>query len=172
MKPESFVFWRPRAVDLAVYKEHAIFFVCPSEPPRHSFSNFLFTTLFFLCPELDSQNVYDHTRTGIRFSCFCSTYHYLLRHSQYVLLILWRAWFSNWHRSLASSASAQRSTHSVTVGANGLLAFNPTNITAAVNDIVRFEFHPKNHSVAQSDFGTPCAPLLNSTGTQGFVSGL
>ena len=33
----------------------------------------------------------------------------------------------------------------VTVGAGGQLAFNPSNISAAVGDQINFEFQPKNH---------------------------
>lgn len=50
-------------------------------------------------------------------------------------------------------------THKVLAGANGLLRFEPESVVAAVGDIVEFQFHPKNHSVAQSSFAEPCAPL-------------
>ncbi|KAK7940944.1 uncharacterized protein PG986_013331 [Apiospora aurea] len=50
-------------------------------------------------------------------------------------------------------------THKVRAGANGQLRFEPESVVAAVGDIVEFQFHPKNHSVAQSSFAEPCAPL-------------
>ncbi|KAK8138278.1 plastocyanin-like domain protein [Apiospora sp. TS-2023a] len=50
-------------------------------------------------------------------------------------------------------------THTVVAGANGQLRFEPESVIAAVGDIVEFRFHPKNHSVAQSSFTEPCAPL-------------
>ncbi|KAK6842336.1 plastocyanin-like domain-containing protein [Apiospora arundinis] len=50
-------------------------------------------------------------------------------------------------------------THKVIAGANGQLRFEPESVLAAVGDIVEFQFHPKNHSVAQSSFAEPCAPL-------------
>ncbi|KAK7970365.1 hypothetical protein PG996_001206 [Apiospora saccharicola] len=50
-------------------------------------------------------------------------------------------------------------THTVVAGANGQLRFDPESVIAAVGDIVEFQFHPKNHSVAQSSFAEPCAPL-------------
>ena len=47
--------------------------------------------------------------------------------------------------SLAVPAAVLGATHTVTVGEGGMLAFNPTNITAAVGDMVSFEFRAKNH---------------------------
>jgi len=58
---------------------------------------------------------------------------------------------------LAGIVSAQ-TTHKVMVG-NGGLTFNPPQVTAAVGDIVSFEFHPKNHTLTQSTFDNPCTPL-------------
>ncbi|KAJ3709821.1 Cupredoxin [Lentinula raphanica] len=43
-------------------------------------------------------------------------------------------------------------THNITVGINGQLAFGPSNISAAIGDIVEFTFLAKNHSVVQSSF--------------------
>jgi plastocyanin len=49
--------------------------------------------------------------------------------------------------------------HTVAVGAtNGSLLFFPYTIIAAVGDTVQFQFHPANHSVTESDFGTPYQP--------------
>jgi plastocyanin len=41
-------------------------------------------------------------------------------------------------------------------GANGELAFSPEAIAAVAGDSVIFHFHPKNHSVTQSSFASPC----------------
>ncbi|KII88409.1 hypothetical protein PLICRDRAFT_111045 [Plicaturopsis crispa FD-325 SS-3] len=51
------------------------------------------------------------------------------------------------------------STIDVSVGANGLLRYDPQNVTAAVGDTINFTFHPKNHTVTQSAFAQPCVPL-------------
>jgi plastocyanin len=57
-------------------------------------------------------------------------------------------------------------TDHLVVSGNGSLAFEPSNIKAAVGDTVTFKFWPKNHSVAQSTFAKPCEPMAN-----GFWSG-
>ncbi|KAM0465902.1 hypothetical protein ACHAPV_000850 [Trichoderma viride] len=57
--------------------------------------------------------------------------------------------------ALASHASAE--TIKIDVGANGL-AFTPDSVTAKVNDILEFHFHPINHSVVLGDFANPCQP--------------
>ena len=44
------------------------------------------------------------------------------------------------------------------VGERGLV-FNPEVVTADVGDLLQFYFYPKNHSVAQGSFSTPCQPL-------------
>lgn len=72
----------------------------------------------------------------------------------------------------APSPAPQPMDHKITVGADGLLTYNPANISAAIGDTVTFEFHPKNHTVTQSSFSQPCQPLLQSTGIVGFSSGL
>ncbi|KAK7019323.1 hypothetical protein R3P38DRAFT_2977509 [Favolaschia claudopus] len=56
----------------------------------------------------------------------------------------------------------------VTVGAGGLLAFNPTNVTAKVGDTISFQFQSKNHSVTQSTFAQPCQ--IQTTPAQGIDS--
>ncbi|MCJ1295582.1 hypothetical protein MMC34_007145 [Xylographa carneopallida] len=66
----------------------------------------------------------------------------------------------------AASAWAQNSTHRVTVGANGKLAYNPSTVFANTGDLIQFEFYSSNHSVTQSNPSTPCVPL-----TTGFFSG-
>ncbi|KAJ7435563.1 RmlC-like cupin [Mycena latifolia] len=62
--------------------------------------------------------------------------------------------------------------HVIKVGSDGLY-FTPSNISAAIGDIVTFEFHPKNHTVTQSSFLNPCKPLAqtSTTGEVGFKSG-
>ena len=52
-------------------------------------------------------------------------------------------------------ASAPRS-HRVFVGASGQTKFYPSQVTAGIGDVVRFEFLAVNHSVAQSSFDAPC----------------
>ncbi|KAF8883014.1 Cupredoxin [Infundibulicybe gibba] len=47
----------------------------------------------------------------------------------------------------------------VTVGANNQLLYDPPFIHANEGDIVNFIFNPKNHTVTQSAFETPCVPL-------------
>ncbi|KAJ7087776.1 hypothetical protein C8R44DRAFT_555739, partial [Mycena epipterygia] len=57
----------------------------------------------------------------------------------------------------------------VQVGAGGLLAFSPSNVTANVGDVIAFQFQGKNHSVTQSTFANPCA--IQTTPAQGIDSG-
>lgn len=59
-------------------------------------------------------------------------------------------------------------THSVVAGLGGALVFDPDNVVAEVGDVVEWHYLPKNHSTAQSSFGSPCQPL--NTGN-GFFSG-
>lgn len=75
--------------------------------------------------------------------------------------------------SIASSALAASTTvHVVKVGnSNGTLAFSPNNVTAAVGDMVQFQFAPANHSVAQSTFDQPCAPVSQNSNVTGIFSG-
>ncbi|KAF8508391.1 Cupredoxin [Gautieria morchelliformis] len=60
--------------------------------------------------------------------------------------------------------------HTVTVGAGGQLAFNPSNITAAAGDQINFEFQAKNHSATQSTFASPCTKAMFN-GSLGVNSG-
>lgn len=57
--------------------------------------------------------------------------------------------------------------HRIIVGEDGRLDYRTANITALINDVVVFEFRPKNHTVTQSSFSTPCQGLPD-----GFKSGL
>ncbi|KAI3327921.1 Cupredoxin [Xylariaceae sp. AK1471] len=47
-------------------------------------------------------------------------------------------------------------THSVTVGGAGGLAYTPSEVQAAVGDMVVFTFMSQNHTVTQSSFAAPC----------------
>ncbi|KAH9082097.1 hypothetical protein EDB83DRAFT_2336437 [Lactarius deliciosus] len=68
--------------------------------------------------------------------------------------------------ALFSSVAAQN-VWQVTVGdATGSTIYTPNNINASVGDTVQFTFNPKNHTVTQSTFASPCAPLSG-----GFDSG-
>ncbi|KAF8883010.1 Cupredoxin [Infundibulicybe gibba] len=63
--------------------------------------------------------------------------------------------------------------YKIIVGADGKLEYTPANIKAKIYDTVTFEFRPKNHTVTQSSFESPCKSLAESTnGYQtGFKSG-
>jgi plastocyanin len=76
--------------------------------------------------------------------------------------------------STAPTFAPQPAEHKIIVGADGLFAYNPSNISAAIGDTVTFEFRPKNHTVTQSSFSNPCQPLADTslTGAVGFKSGL
>ncbi|KAF2688296.1 Cupredoxin [Lentithecium fluviatile CBS 122367] len=54
-----------------------------------------------------------------------------------------------------TATGAAKTTHTVAVGQNGL-TFTPDTINAKVGEDVVFQFFPKNHSVVQSDFASPC----------------
>jgi len=70
--------------------------------------------------------------------------------------------------SPASTASAMKGVQTVLVGSPEVLSITPNNIKAEVGTVVEFVFYPKTHSVAQSSFAEPCAPMANGTG---FFSG-
>ncbi|PWW73732.1 Cupredoxin, partial [Tuber magnatum] len=50
-------------------------------------------------------------------------------------------------------------THIVTVGGTAGLVYTPSQISAAVGDLVHFIFMSNNHSVTQSTFAAPCNRL-------------
>lgn len=50
-------------------------------------------------------------------------------------------------------------THSVQVGGAAGLAYSPSEIKAAVGDMVIFTFMSQNHTVTQSTFDAPCDPM-------------
>jgi len=86
---------------------------------------------------------------------------------------VWTTTYGSYIGSSPPTPAAQPVNHKITVGDGGLLAYNPTNITASIGDTVTFEFHPKNHTVTQSNFLKPCQPLADTstTGQVGFASG-
>jgi hypothetical protein len=59
---------------------------------------------------------------------------------------------------LAAAVSAQQNI-TVIVGANGGLTYNPSSATAKTGDTIAFQFQAKNHTVTQSTFADPCAPV-------------
>ncbi|KAK4686297.1 hypothetical protein P7C73_g3831, partial [Tremellales sp. Uapishka_1] len=67
-----------------------------------------------------------------------------------------------------AAGSAMAATQTVLVGANGTKTFSPSNITAAVGDVINFQFMGGNHTVSQSTFADPCT---NSGFTSGFMAG-
>lgn len=73
----------------------------------------------------------------------------------------------------STTAAAAAATHTVVVGANGTLEFNPQEVTAAPNDVVVFQFVAKNHTITQSSFPAPCQKLASTStsGQVGFDSG-
>jgi len=56
------------------------------------------------------------------------------------------------------AASAASSVQTVSVGKDGLV-YTPNTLTAAAGTTVEFHFFPPGHSVAQSSFESPCAPI-------------
>lgn len=60
--------------------------------------------------------------------------------------------------AFASLVVSRAETITVNVGETGL-TFTPNAVTAAVGDVVNFQFFPKNHTVTQSTFAAPCQKL-------------
>ncbi|KAM3443013.1 hypothetical protein MY4824_000718 [Beauveria thailandica] len=61
--------------------------------------------------------------------------------------------------SETTTAPAAGATHSVSVGGDGSLAYNPPSLRARVGDIIVFGMLSPNHTVTQSSFDAPCVPL-------------
>lgn len=59
----------------------------------------------------------------------------------------------------ASAPPAAAATHQVTVGGNAGLIYQPSEIKAAVGDMVVFTFLSANHTVTQSTFEQPCVAM-------------
>ncbi|KFX85712.1 hypothetical protein V490_09464 [Pseudogymnoascus sp. VKM F-3557] len=73
--------------------------------------------------------------------------------------------------STASGSIAAIATHTVAVGAAGLV-YTPNTILANVNDVVEFRFYPQNHSVARAEYRHPCIPYeYTGVNKVGFWSG-
>jgi len=60
--------------------------------------------------------------------------------------------------ALVCSALAQKVINVTVGGSNGELVFNPEAIAAQPGDQVVYFFNPKNHTVTQSSFASPCGP--------------
>ncbi|KAF8583202.1 hypothetical protein K439DRAFT_1653549 [Ramaria rubella] len=74
--------------------------------------------------------------------------------------------FSSILLPILAATAARAADHLIVVGGPGLLAYTPSNITAAPGDTITFEFHEKNHTATQAAFTAPCVPLAG-----GFNSG-
>lgn len=68
-------------------------------------------------------------------------------------------------------AAPQGNTHTVIVGGNGTLTYDPPSIAANVRDTVIFKFVAKNHTISRSSFRNPCIKLSADDGGPGFDSG-
>ena len=97
-------------------------------------------------------------------------------HFFFSLLSLTRAQYgppkeSSTSTTLSTPAQAQSTSggtiHKVSVGENNELNFNPSTLTAAIGDSIEFHFFPPTHTVVQSSFEQPCAPVNASA----FASG-
>ncbi|KAB5581275.1 hypothetical protein GE09DRAFT_937114, partial [Coniochaeta sp. 2T2.1] len=71
-----------------------------------------------------------------------------------------------------TTSTATLTTWTILVGAEGF-KFTPNEIrNASVGDILEFRLYPGNHTVARSDFGSPCLPYeYTGLNRQGFFSG-
>lgn len=70
--------------------------------------------------------------------------------------------------SLCALAFAQ-STIDVDVGEGGLV-YKPSTVTAAPGSAVNFHFYPGDHSVAQSNYDSPCMPSGPGAIWSGFIN--
>jgi plastocyanin len=61
-------------------------------------------------------------------------------------------------------------THTVVVGGDGILAYNPPQLKAKKGDVIKFEFLQLNHTLTESEFKTPCT--ANGDFDTGFVPNL
>jgi len=75
--------------------------------------------------------------------------------------------------SVAATAFAGDVTvHVVKVsGTTNFLTYTPNNVTAAVGDMVQFQFGVGNHTVTQSTFDAPCMPISMMSNVTGVYSG-
>jgi plastocyanin len=58
--------------------------------------------------------------------------------------------------TVAAAAPSNNNTIDVQVG-NGGLVFSPSTVTAPQGATINFHFYPDQHSVAESDFNSPCS---------------
>ncbi|RAL12176.1 uncharacterized protein BO97DRAFT_368807 [Aspergillus homomorphus CBS 101889] len=80
-----------------------------------------------------------------------------------------RATTSTGSGSSTSSARTGTATHTIEVGSKiSPHGYTPHNVTAAVGDVIVFEFYPRNHSVVKADYLAPCVPASGSI----FYSGI
>ncbi|GFF36612.1 hypothetical protein IFM51744_03182 [Aspergillus udagawae] len=69
------------------------------------------------------------------------------------------------------SSTAPHSTHTVKVGPKeNPHQYLPHSITAAVGDVIVFEFYPRNHSVVKADFMASCVPAADEIFYSGQVN--
>jgi len=78
-------------------------------------------------------------------------------------------------QSTTSSAAGPARTIVITVtnassSTNATSVFTPSQVTAALGDMVLFNFTEGNHTATQSAFFAPCEPLNYTNGTNGFDS--
>ncbi|KAI0484254.1 hypothetical protein GGR56DRAFT_668840 [Xylariaceae sp. FL0804] len=75
--------------------------------------------------------------------------------------------------SLLGGLASAQNVHVVSVSSsNGSKIFSPDNLQANAGDVVQFQFRGGNHSVAQSSFDAPCAPVnLHNASAAGIFSG-
>ncbi|KAF1960931.1 hypothetical protein CC80DRAFT_489162 [Byssothecium circinans] len=57
----------------------------------------------------------------------------------------------------SGTGGSKPAVQTIAVGQNGL-TFTPDTVRAKVGEQIVFQFFPKNHSVVQADFKTPCKP--------------
>ncbi|EDN05595.1 putative extracellular serine-rich protein [Histoplasma capsulatum] len=78
---------------------------------------------------------------------------------------------AGWAPTKRQSPEGMVTVHAVQVGnAEGSKRFYPDSLKAEPGSMVQFQFHPANHSVAQSTFDNPCSPIGGGTGIRsGFL---
>ncbi|RAL65434.1 hypothetical protein DID88_001001 [Monilinia fructigena] len=67
-----------------------------------------------------------------------------------------------------ATKAAAAATHTVTIGGTAGLVYTPESVSAAIGDMVVFNFESNNHTLTQSAFATPCEKLASGMDT-GFV---
>ncbi|OAX77560.1 hypothetical protein ACJ72_08140 [Emergomyces africanus] len=79
---------------------------------------------------------------------------------------------AGWAPMRRQSPEGMVTVHTVQVGsAEGSKRFYPDSLVVEPGSMVQFQFHPVNHSVAQSTFEAPCSPIDGGTGIRsGFLA--